>query len=76
MLSGFSIAQSELTFGVKGEANFTGFHTGSSTFTSEFGINLGGITEYSISEKFSIQTELFFNQKAGTFLSKTTQILF
>ena len=36
MLSTLSIAQSELTFGVKGGANFTGFHTGSSTFSSEY----------------------------------------
>ena len=67
MLSTLSIAQSELTFGVKGGANFTGFHTGSSTFSSEFGINLGGIAEYSLSDRFSIQAELLFNQKAGTF---------
>jgi hypothetical protein len=67
MLCGITKAQSELEFGVKGGVNFTGFHTGSSTFSSEFGINLGGIAEYSISEKFSIQAELLFNQKAGTF---------
>jgi|TARA_B110000240_G_C13346021_1_gene387584 hypothetical protein len=70
MLSTLSIAQSELTFGVKGGANFTGFHTGSSTFSSEFGINLGGIAEYSLSDRFSIQAELLFNQKAGTFTIK------
>ena len=51
IISTFSIAQSELTFGVKGGANFTGFHTGSSTFSSEFGINLGGIVEYSLSDR-------------------------
>ena len=66
-LCGILKAQNELEFGVKGGANFSGFHTGSSTFTSEFGINLGGITEYSVSDKFSLQAELLFNQKAGTF---------
>lgn len=67
MLCGILKAQSEFEFGVKGGANFTGFHNGSSTFTSEFGINLGGIAEYSVSDKFSLQAELLFNQKAGTF---------
>ncbi len=70
MICGITKAQSELEFGVKGGANFTGFHTGSSTFSSEFGINLGGIAEYSISDKFSLQAELLFNQKAGTFTVK------
>lgn len=66
-LYGYTQAQNQLEFGVKAGGNFTGFHTGSSTFSSEFGINLGGIAEYSLSDRFSIQAELLFNQKAGTF---------
>lgn len=76
MLSTLSMAQSELTFGVKGGANFTGFHTGSSTFTSEFGINIGGIAEYPISDRFSVQAELLFNQKAGGYSIKDNSNFF
>ena len=76
MLSTFSIAQSELTFGIKGGVNFTGFHTGSSTYTNEFGINIGGIAEYTISNRFSVQAELLFNQKAGGYSFKDNSNLF
>ena len=67
MICGITTAQSKLNYGVKAGGNFTGFHTGSSTFTSEFGINIGGIAEYSFSDRIGIQTELLLNQKAGNF---------
>jgi hypothetical protein len=67
MLSTLLFAQKEFTFGIKGGTNFTGYHTGSRAITNQFGINFGGIAEYSLSNRFKIQAELLFNQKAGTF---------
>ena len=68
MFCGLLSAQNEFDFGVKGGTNFTGFHTGNSANTSEFGINFGGIVEYSLSNRFSIQAEFLYNEKAGTFI--------
>ncbi|MEP1489037.1 MAG: porin family protein [Algibacter sp.] len=76
MISTLSIAQNKMTLGMKIGGNFTGFHTGSSTFSSEFGINLGGIAEYTISNKFNLQAELLFNQKAGSFTIKDNSNVF
>lgn len=67
-ISTTNFSQNKTTFGIKAGINFTGFHTGTSTYTGEFWINTGIILEHRISNLISIQPELVFNQKAGNYI--------
>ena len=62
-----SLSQNRTSLGVKVGVNFTGFHTGTSTYTGEFGLNAGLIVDHKISNLLSIQPELIFNEKAGNY---------
>ncbi|TQI71162.1 outer membrane protein with beta-barrel domain [Gramella sp. Hel_I_59] len=62
-----SLSQNRTSLGVKVGVNFTGFHTGTSTYTGEFGLNAGLIVDHKISNFLSIQPELIFNEKAGNY---------
>ena len=62
-----SFSQNKTSFGIKAGVNFTGFHTGTSTYTGEFGLNAGLILEHRISDLLSVQPELIFNEKAGDY---------
>ena len=59
-------AQSEFKFGAKIGANYSGFNVnGSSSYTNAFGYHLGIISEYELSNSFSLQPEMIFIQKTG-----------
>lgn len=62
-----NFAQNKTTFGLKAGVNFTGFHTGTSTYTGQFGVNAGATLEHRITRIISIQPELIFNQKGGDY---------
>lgn len=72
MLSSMITAQNELSLGIKGGLNFSGFHTGQSAGTNIFGINIGGMAEYELSDSFSIQAELLYNSRGGKVLGDGT----
>ncbi|MDT0678109.1 porin family protein [Autumnicola musiva] len=62
-----NFAQNKHSFSVKAGINFTGFHTGSSTYTGEFGVNAGILYEYRLSSFISLQPEMVFSQKGGEY---------
>lgn len=55
---------SDITFGLKGGLNFA-LITGDDTdnFDGKFGFHIGGVVEFPISEKFSIQPELLYSSQ-------------
>ena len=62
-----AIAQSTINIGLKGGANYSGFHSGDSDVTNQFGINAGAIVEFQFNEMFALQTEFLYNAKGGLF---------
>ena len=67
LIATITTAQSTLNLGLKGGANYSGFHTDKSTFTDLFGINAGGIAEYQFTDMFGLQAEVLYNTKGGGF---------
>jgi opacity protein-like surface antigen len=71
-----SNAQDGFKFGVKAGSNFSGYHSGQSVFTDDFGYRLGGIAQYNINDTFTLQGELLYNKKGGRFNVYNSQNIF
>lgn len=62
-----TIGQEQYRIGAKAGANFTGYHSGQSAFTDNFGFNLGAIANYELNEKLELGAELLYSKKGGIF---------
>lgn len=59
-------AQEGTTFGIKGGINISNFTSSSfSKFSSKTGIYFGGIVEFSLKNKFSIQSEILYSKQGS-----------
>ena len=59
-------AQNEFKFGAKAGFNYAGFNVnGSSSYSNGFGYQFGVISEYKLSNSFSLQPEMIYILKSG-----------